>query len=355
MKIAIITFGNLRVTPYLKNYTKILNDNSVSYEIVYWNRSGENESFDNIPLHKFELPLENGKSKIKKFSSMFRYSKFVQKCLYENEFDYCIVLTTLLGVFLSNFLVKNYKNKYIFDIRDYSYEGFKPYYKKVETVMSNSQINVISSPDFKTFLPNVESIVCHNMTFKSKDNIHTFKKAKLPLKIGFVGTIRYANECEKVIESIGNNSNFEFHFYGMGTDEERLKLFCEQNKYKNVYFNGVFSSNQKDLIYENIDVIYNCYGNESPAVKYALSNKYYDALFYKKPILVNEDTSMARYSGKLGFQVKDYDTFPSEFIEWYYSISNQEINDFCDDFLKKYIEENNGFDTFVTKSIREEG
>ncbi|EJG71821.1 capsular polysaccharide biosynthesis protein Cps4G domain protein [Streptococcus pneumoniae 2081074] len=53
--------------------------------------------------------------------------------------------------------------------------------------------------------------------------------------------------------------------------------------------------------YKNTDAVLNLYGNHTPLLDYALSNKLYFAALLYKPILVCEDTYMEKVSIENGF------------------------------------------------------
>lgn len=352
MKVAIIAFSNLRVTPYLKSYTEIFKKNCIDYDVIYWNRKNENESVECNKLISFDLTMDDNNPKIVKLFYMMRFSLFVKKTINSYNYDYVIVLTTLNGVLLSNFLIHNYKKKYIIDIRDYSYEHIGFYYRKLDALLNNSLLNIISSPSYKEFLPETEYLICHNMTFNDQGNCIFSVNKREKIKIGFVGVIRYADECERILLSIRNHPSIEFDFYGDGEDEVRLKTFCNKNNINNVRFFGRFTPVQKENIYRSIDIIYNCYGNQSNNVKYALSNKFYDSLYYRKPILVNSKTSMADYSGVMGYVVDSYENLADSLIRWYSNLNPISINDYCEKKLHEYIVENDKFACELIKALR---
>ena len=351
MKVAIITFSNIRVTPYLKYYLNILKDKNCEIDVIVWDRKNENECLEGAKLITYNKALDDKKNKIVKFIYMGSYARFVKKSLATKKYDYVISLTTVLGFFLSDYLIKNYYKRYIIDIRDYSYEHISFYYKKMTKVLESSMLNIISSPSYKKFLPDKEYLVSHNMNFKDVGDFVFHVKKEKPLTIGFVGLIRYATEFKKVLLSIKNDDRFFFEFYGDGEDEYLLKKYCEENNIKNVMFNGKFLPEQKNHIYENVDIVYNCYGNDTINVKYALSNKLYEAFYYKKPILVNEFTSMEEYSGEISFSIHNYDTLADELYTWYIGLDGQYVNDYCESKLQQYIEENERTAFYISNNL----
>lgn len=351
MKVAIIAFANIRLTPYLKNYTDILDKNKISYEIIYWDRKNEDESLMGIRTHRFSTPMDDMLPKYIKLFYMKKYAYYAIKTIKNEQYSQVIVLTTLLGYLMSNFLISHYQGKYIIDIRDYSYEHITFYYKKIGKILNHSLLNVISSPGFKEFLPNEETVICHNMVFTQSK--YFFENHTNPLRIAFVGIVRYGNECEKFLKAIANDERIVFTFYGDGEDEDRLKKFCQKNEINNVHFSGKYFPNEKNDIYKNIDIIYNCYGNETAEVKYALSNKYYDSLYYRKPILVNSNTCMEMYARGLCFSVDNYNNIlVDNIVEWYDRLDASEVMKLCEKRLETAVSENEKFTRCITEIIK---
>lgn len=118
-KICIVTMGNIYLVPYLQTYTNKINS---PISIIYWDRANLNETDDKNTLYRFQHGF---KSKVEKVQGYLKYRSFVKKILSEQNYDIVIFLQTLSGLLLSDFLLKKYKNKYIIDVRDYTYEHNK--------------------------------------------------------------------------------------------------------------------------------------------------------------------------------------------------------------------------------------
>lgn len=340
-KVCIIAFANRMITPYMDVYTRILNENNIAYDVILWNRYGIDENIEGCKkIHSFDYTLFDTKNLIKKVFPMLAYRNFVLKTLKQNNYSKLVVLSSLPGVLIEKYLLKKKQNKYIFDIRDYSYENIGWYYKKMKSVMKNSAINVISSPEFKTFLPDEETVLMHNCSFETLSDKKFVKSKKNVLSVAFVGAIRYAEECKKFLVKIKNNPRIVFRFYGRGEDEGLLKDFCIQSKIDNVEFYGEYQPNEKERIINDNDLLFNAYGNETTEVKYALSNKYYDAMYYKKPLIVNSQTAMERCSSGTSFVV-DYDGDVAQgLLEWYKNINEKEFDILAEKYLESAIEDN---------------
>ncbi len=345
MKVGIVSFANLRVTPYLSVYTDILEELQVSYEVLYWDRRNLEEA-SHAPLIRYQRPLDDGAPLVAKLFPMYQYRNFVIKKIKEQKYDFLIILTSLLGVFLCDFLEKKYPNQYLFDIRDYSYESIPLYQKLMAKLMSNSALNVVSSQGFVNFLPLDNVLVCHNISFNRHKKYQLSAKDVRPKKllIGFVGVVRYYQECLKFIEAIKNDSRIQFCFYGEGEDEARIKQYCDENNIKNVKFFGSYQPDEKEKIIESLDLIYNAYGNGSPKVKYALSNKCYDAAWYKKGLIVNAHTLMAETTAGYSYAISDDEKNLAEnLVNWYTNINWTEFDQKTHKIIEKAFNDNQIF------------
>ena len=206
--------------------------------------------------------------------------------------------------------------------------------------MKNSALNVISSPGFMNFLPKEECSLIHNCAYTQCGN-EQFKRKNTPLSIAFIGVVRFADECKQFLDKIKNDERVVFDFYGEGVGEKILKEYCSEKGFKNVNFHGRYMPEEKNEIIRSADFIFNAYGNKKISLIYALSNKYYDALYFKKPLIVNDNTTMAEFSEGISFEVNyNSQTFVDDLLNWYNGIDEESINQTSEKYLQKAIKEN---------------
>ena len=344
MKIGIVGFCNLYAIPYMNMYTDPIKKSKHDFEVIYWNRKNIEEVVD-YPVHIYNEEIDDAQPKYLKFLQMYKFSSYVTKIIKKNKYDFLIILTTIPSVLLRNTL-KQYKKKYIVDIRDYSYEHIFLYRKMLKGVLENSTLNVVSSPDFIDYLPYKNAYVCHNISFD--DSIINREKHEKVI-IGFVGGVRYSDECIKFIQKIQNDDRFEFRFYGSGVGEIKIKSYCLMNNIENVLFFGAYLPEEKKGKYESIDIVYNAYGNDSKHVKLALSNKLYDAAWYGLPIIVNKYTAMAKYSEGISFEIDDDDFLSDNLWNWYKNIDPKEFQKKAHEIIQKSLNEN----TLLSNKLKE--
>ena len=117
--------------------------------------------------------------------------------------------------------------------------------------------------------------------------------ALVPLKIGFVGGLRFKSIKNFIDVFCQNFPESEFHSYGTITVGNK-KEFEDLKKYSNYFYHGSFK-NPDDLmeIYKNIDLVLATYDVEFDNVRYAEPNKLYEAVYFETPIVVSTNTFLA--------------------------------------------------------------
>lgn len=143
-------------------------------------------------------------------------------------------------------------------------------------------------------IPNKVSPDCPSYITEKKDTI------KKPFKIGFVGVIRFESTFH-FIQACQNRDDVEIHLYGIYSKgdhwSEKIKEMVDSSN--NMEFHGRFM-NPTDLpsIYSQIDMVL-CAYTPSPGVIHAEPNKLYEAIYFRKPIIVSEGTFLGEKVRKM--------------------------------------------------------
>lgn len=299
-RICFVSLGNVYLSPYLKQYTNIINDN---YDIIYWDRENLNETIlgSNINVYRFSKSFKNKATKIAGYAL---YRQYVKRILSKSDYDCVIFLQTLGAIIIGRYLVKEYHMRYVIDIRDYSYEGNKYIYSLEKKLIMNSKFCIISSEGYKKFLPKQDYIITHNIRELDKTQVAKIKnraKERAVLNIAFIGYVNYQEQHKKLLLNLKNDNRFIMTF--IGTRALELKKFCEKNAITNVRFGDRFNPDEMLTLYEDVDLVNNLYGNHTPILDYALSNKLYFAAELNIPILTCSDTFMSEISHKYSFGI----------------------------------------------------
>lgn len=296
MKIGIIAFSPIRYLPYLRKYCEILNGCGQPYDVICFDREGEDQSHDNV--HVFSARCIDA-PRYKKLAHFVRYNLFVRKILRKNRYDRLIVLTTLPAVLLADVLLRRYAGRFLFDYRDASYEHVPPYGWLVRRLAKAAALTCISSPGFKRFLPTDRLVLSHNA---SRD---VLAEGDSPVQgvpfanagrivLTYMGHIGYFPATRHLVEKLANVAGMELRVIGLGSDG--LRRAAGNLEAANVLFRGRFGSEEKLRLYADTDLVVNTYGDYCDVVRYALSNKLYEAARYGRPLLVSKNTLMQDYA-----------------------------------------------------------
>ena len=337
MRVGIVAANNIRYSPYIFFYTDILNKNGIEYELIYPDRNGLKENFDGV---SHILPWN---SKLPTLLNYALYSNSVIKVIKQHKYDALIVLTGVNATYLGLWLKRNYAKRYIVDIRDYSHENVPPYFSLESVAVRNSLMNVISSAKFTEFLPKADYSVCHNVNQTEAEHAdYSFSKANGIIRIGYVGALSYIDQCNRLMKLVAADERFSLDYYGSSVSEPVLKAYAQELDCDRIRFHGAYSGSEKAAIIQNVDILFNAYGNGVPLLDYALSNKLYDSLIHKKPILTCPNTYMTEMGGPLAFPI-DLSTARAldELYDWYMRIDGHAVKTFAEEALDAVLQENN--------------
>lgn len=299
MKVLLIAFHPENMSPFAQNYIKAMDEVQIDYEVIYWDRFSDREvtKIDNVyVIHRI---CTMGGTKWKKIFPFYYFRKTVKEIIERGNYDKIIVINTMPGFLLSDILLKYFKNRYIFDIRDYTYEKYSFYKNIILKLIDYSRFTAISSIGFKRFLGESHKfVVNHNMNSDLIGETFSQKNIGDRINIGFVGAIRYFDENVRLINKLKNNIRFRLSYIGRNNSDCNLEQYCAEHDISNVYFQGEFSNNEKEQIYSNIDFINAIYGNTSLEVTTLLPNRLYDALIFRRPIIASKGTYLGEIVDK---------------------------------------------------------
>lgn len=135
-------------------------------------------------------------------------------------------------------------------------------------------------------------------------NCRSFDKKELV--ITFLGNIRYADILKNLILAVGNQENIICHIYGDGPDYK--DVYSVADRFYNIKMYGRYNYSDVPRIYECSDVVWAVYPSHDYNVRYAISNKYHESLYYGIPAIYAEGTELAQMviDKGIGFIVNPY-------------------------------------------------
>ena len=347
MKIGLILPGNIWFCPYVKIYTNILKQIGVSYDIISWNRDGSEE-------HGIQFNKQcNNSRRLLKFIPYLNYASFVKKTIERNKYDKLIVFGPQIAIFLCDFLAKDYKNRYIFDYRDLSIEQkfyFKLPFKKV---LNNSFANVISSPGFKKCLPSkYEYLLSHNFNIDAVlDALGKFNSELVytdKIKVLTIGGIRDYSSNIEVVKALSNREDFLIQFVGKGMAAGMIENYAKENEINNIEFKG-FYPKEEEAGYIRQASFLNIFYPRVITHDTALSNRFYNALIFRKPMIVTSDTTQGNYveQYKLGLSLDNCENLDVIMKDYLKTFDSNIFAERCDVLLSQFLEDYKTFDSKV--------
>lgn len=342
MKVALILPNNIWRSPYSKIYSDFLVEENIEYDIISWDREGRKEDAIQF-FHKVNSHLKA----VDSFISYFRFSFFVKKTIKQNKYDRLIVFTSQNSIFLSYLLRKKYDKKYIIDYRDLSIEQ-KPFFKKLfKKALKGSYANIISSPGFKKYLPQgFDYILSHNFDINLVRNVLfnaiPVNLNQYPIDVLTIGGIRDYESNVQIIEHLANIDGIKVRFVGKGDAASDLQKRSEALNARNITFGGYYPK-EKEAEYIEKATFINIFYPRKPSHDTALSNRFYNSLIYKKPMITTAHTTQGDYATmyKVGISIENCDNLPNDLNDFMNQLNNTEYAENCNKLLKEFMQDYN--------------
>ncbi len=335
MKVCLVSYDEYRNIPYIQKYERMLSEHGVAYDIILWNRSGETAQ---APRNHFVFESRVQKSRRSKLIPFLKWRHFALRILRRNRYDKLVVLTTLPAVLLGGYLLRNYRNRYLLDIRDFTYENVGFYKKRVHRLVEAARMTSISSRGFLRWLQEGDKLyVTHNITNEAEAYPPPQPRfGKGPYTIGYVGGVRYYEANIKLVRQLANHSRYALQYIGKTYPQCDLRPYCREHHIDNVTFCPAFRNEEKPQLYSKIDLIHSLYGAGNQEVATLLPNRLYDCVLFQRPILVSKRTYLAEIVEQyhLGLALDlDQDDVPAALDAYISGFDEAAFTQGCADFL----------------------
>lgn len=352
-KIGLILPGAIWFSPFVRIYTRILDAIDVKYDIISWNREGD----DKPEGFQYNVRCEHGHVAAG-WKDYKGYIKFIKQTVKEQGYDKLIVFGPQITCLLSLFLFKKYRRRYMIDYRDLSIEQ-KPGFKQLFSLMLRfSCVNVISSPGFKQVLPKgYPYYLSHNFNVdaarKALADEYVDKPSEDPITVLTIGGIRDYSSNIEVVKSLANKEGFRLQFVGKGGAAKSIAKYSEEHHVENIEFEGYYPK-EKEAEYVKAATFLNIFYPRVITHDTALSNRFYNSLIYKRPMIVTKNTTQGDYAERcgVGIAVNDcshLDDIVRSFLCGNYLAYVSRCNSLLDEFLK----DQEIFETAVKKFVKE--
>lgn len=290
----------------MRNSLMELYPNSI-VRVFAWNR--ENNVVNEDYVETFNQSLGYG-NKIKKALNLVRFIKqagiYVKKFkpTYIHAIDVEMLLTSVLisngqKIIYEVYDIKFFRNKILNEIREKT--EFFALKKYVDSM-------ILASPFFEIYyndnkMQNIKKVTINNkpskeVLLKKRSNYMAQYKGKIENKlvVGFIGTIRYKEILINLINASKELDNIVILLAGDGPYFEHIKTYINENGFKSkVIMTGRYSNYDLKDIYDACDYIWAAYPNKDLNVKYAISNKFFESIIFRKKVIVSESTMLGEY------------------------------------------------------------
>ena len=337
MKIALICPSNMLYMPYVRYYTRIFEEMNVDYDIINWDRFGIEK--------RGEFVYRDSKFGHKRgVLDYLGYVKFALGIMKKQNYDKVIVFGIQLVFFMKEHLVRDYRNSFVIDIRDYN--RVMNFFNIAGTI-EQSAFTVLSSPGYKEWLPKSDKYVINRNT--SIDNLaelreltgECFKKGD-KVSIGCIGALRDYHINIDLIEALKNNDSIHLNYHGEGDINRKISKYLVKNGINNVNLSGRYVQDEEEALYRINDIINVLRYDDGINNKTALPNRLYNAAMYGKPMLAFEGTQLSEIikAYDLGLVINDFREVDKLVCQYLNAINIDEYAKGRTEFFSRVIKDN---------------
>lgn len=352
-KICILSAVNIKHMSLISLYTEELTKLKIEFDIIYMDKYNEEEYINAKNIYRYVNIINPKTLKFMRGLKYFKFINYAKKILEKNKYDFIIVWNDVAILLFADYLRKKWAGKYCLNIRDYFYQKNIFIYNRFKKVIESSAFTTLSSLGYTTFLPkgNYVHLNSFNKELLSKCTPKS-NMAKLPLRLSFIGNVRFFEENYKLIEILKNDVRYELHYHG--TNSDIIKKYAQENNIKNIVCSGSFPVNDTKKYLENSDIINNIFGNSTTDVKTLTSIRLYHAAYMKVPILVSKNSYMEKIikKYKIGYSIDlEEEKLADRLYQWYTNLNFEELKLNCDKLLYEAEKENCKFFEILKKNL----
>lgn len=313
MIIKMILTNSFDPDPRVYKEAKTLTEQGADVEILAWDRENKNKAIDTIDGIKIKRFYSDGKygAGIKQLPGFINFYKQVNNYLRHINYD-SLHCHDFDGLVVGYYVAKGAdKVKLVYDEHDLFFLYFdnrkgllnkliSKFIKVFERHMLKKVDNhIVVTPNMKRLYKNKSTpIVITNAPMESLlRNVSKLPKKKTV--IGFIGSVRYAEELKVLIKASQRFSYIYIFIAGRGIKLDEIKEFVKNNKYSNVEFYGEYSMNELEFLYSKIDITYLVYPEKNSFI--SMPNKFFESIITKTPMIATAESEYGLIGKEYGF------------------------------------------------------
>lgn len=333
MKIALICPSNRLYMPYVNNYEQILIEQNIDYELINWDRF----QMEEISASSYR---DKKRGHQRSFFDYLKFKKFLLNQMSSNHYDKVIIFGIQLSYFLKETIKKNYKEKYIIDIRDHN--KILNFFN-IKEFIECSAFTVLSSPKYTEWLPKSDKYVFnHNTQISSINELKEICSVKEEIRISNIGALTEFQMNIAFINSLKNNPKFKLNYHGEGEINKDIISYKEINDINNVFVTGRYFKEDEEELYESSDLINVLRSSDGINNKTALPNRLYNAILYGKPLLSFEGSYISELVSRhhIGIVIKSFSDMEQTIINYFMQFDAGKFNEGRENLLAEVMGDN---------------
>ena len=218
------------------------------------------------------------------------------------------------------------RQKLIYENLDIPTGRFRHFIRLLEKLaLKRTDLIIHASRFFKNLYPqSIPQIVLENKPSFPIERTNDNSVIHQPLRIVYIGSIRYKEILFNLIDAIKNDERFLLTLHGRGPELEDVRAYSLG--IKNVNMTGNFDYKDLASKYTDADVVWAVYPNKDFNVKYAISNKFHESIYLRIPCIFAQNTMLGQYvqQNNIGMVVNPYNSHDINFL--FSQIVNGKIN-----------------------------
>lgn len=358
-KVAILSAVNIKHMSLISLYSDYFNANGISFDILYMDKYDEYESYNCNHIYRYVNKVNHNLPAPIKVLQYAKFYFYATKVINKNKYDYVVVWNDIAILIFGRYLSKKMPGRYCLNIRDYCGERIPIIFKIFSTAIKESSFTTVSSDGFREFLPNFDyiTISSYNKTvLETCRQRNCLRECTKPIRIGFIGNVRFFDINRRLIDVFKNDNRFELHYYGVNASV--LSKYASNVGADNVFCGESFPQEETGLYLEKTDIMNNLYGVGAIELDTAVSIKLFHAAYIRIPIMVFKGTYMQTISEKycMGYAVNDITSeFPNSLYNWYHlSLKYSDLARGCDALIEHAETQNSKLETALNNVLTTE-
>lgn len=308
-KILLIRSQDILTDSRVIRYEKWFKKHDVAYRIIGWDRNRKNITRPHTIYYRGRAGFQQ---RSKAIINRLKWNTFLVEYLFLYRKTYDVVHACDFDTVLPALVTKLFGKKVIFDIFDWFSDECK-----TGKILIDKSINILEKwavkmADLVIICEEERSeqigvrpkkyIVISNIPNESfiSSTTQYNNSSDDRISIAYVGGIVEDRGLEELVNVASSFPDIQLKIAGYGKTQLVKKMKEYSKKYDNIKFYGKVDYNKAINIMSKADMLYAMYYKTNPNHKWAAPNKFYEAIFLKKPIITTEGTLVGNKVKKCG-------------------------------------------------------